>query len=122
MSLKLKLETSFDNLMNEDASVVIEFACLASNIKKEVVEILDFVLSFLRKYERKKISLYVLMLDLKFKNIHLVASLSDLEQGKAIVNEYNTKPLYPMHLKCYFQWREKHEIMFLLLNFFLAIF
>jgi hypothetical protein len=28
--------------LNEDASVVLEFACLASNIKKEVVEIFGF--------------------------------------------------------------------------------
>jgi len=53
MSLKLKLETFFDNLMNEDVSVVLDFACLASNIKKEVFKILDFVFSFLRKYEKK---------------------------------------------------------------------
>jgi hypothetical protein len=49
MSLKLKQKTSFDNLMNEDANVVLEFACLVSNIKKEVVEILDFVISFFKK-------------------------------------------------------------------------
>lgn len=38
----------------------------------------------------------------KFKNIHLVVSLRGLEQGKAIVKEYDTKPLDPMHLKCLF--------------------
>ncbi len=51
MSLKLKLKTCFDNLMNEDASVVLDFACLASNIKREVFKIFDFRFSFLRKYE-----------------------------------------------------------------------
>jgi hypothetical protein len=71
MSLKLKLKTSFDNLMNEDASVILEFGCLASNIKKEVVEILDFVLSFLRNYERKNkshnIFFLMLVLDLNLR-------------------------------------------------------
>jgi hypothetical protein len=53
MSLKLKLKTFFDNLMNEDASVILEFACLASNMEKEVFKISDFVFSFLRKDEKK---------------------------------------------------------------------
>ncbi len=50
--------------------------------------------------------MFFLMLDPKFKfeNIHLVASIIGLEQGKVIVKEYDTKPLYPMHLKSYFQW------------------
>ncbi len=66
--------------------------------------------------------MFFLILDpkYKFKNIHLVVLLRGLEQGKAIVKEYDTKPLDPMHLKCYFQWWEKHEIMFLLLNFLLV--
>ncbi len=49
--------------------------------------------------------MFFLILDPKFqfKNIHLVVSLNGLEQGKAIVKEHDTKPLYPMHLKCYYQ-------------------
>jgi hypothetical protein len=50
-----------------------------------------------------------------------MASITGLEQGKAIVKEYDKKPLYPMHLKSYFQWWEKHEIMFLLVNFLFII-
>jgi len=48
--------------------------------------------------------MFFLMLDpkFKFKNIHLVSSIISLEQGKAIVKEYDTKPLHPMHLKSYF--------------------
>jgi hypothetical protein len=57
MSLKLKDEidsTTFDNLMEEDATVVFELSSLASNIKHEIVKVLDFFLSFFSKYEKKK--------------------------------------------------------------------
>jgi hypothetical protein len=56
MSLKLKDEidfATFDNLMEEDGNVIYELSCLASNIKEEV-QVLDFFLSFLKKYEEKK--------------------------------------------------------------------
>ncbi len=52
MSLKFKDEmdyATFDNLMKKDENdenVVYELSCLASNIKKEVVHVLDSFLSF----------------------------------------------------------------------------
>jgi hypothetical protein len=45
---------TFNNLMEEDGNVVYELSCLASNIKKEIVYILDSFLSFLEKYEKRK--------------------------------------------------------------------
>jgi hypothetical protein len=45
MSLKFKYEidyVTFDNLMEEDRSVVYELSCLAFNIKEEVVQVLIF--------------------------------------------------------------------------------
>jgi hypothetical protein len=45
MSLKFKDEidfATFDNLMEQDANVVFELSCLASNIKVEVVGFLEF--------------------------------------------------------------------------------
>jgi hypothetical protein len=52
MSLKFKDEidfATFDNLMEEDGNVAYELSCLASNIKKEVIQVLDYFLSFLKK-------------------------------------------------------------------------
>jgi hypothetical protein len=49
MSLKFRDEidfVTFDNLMEEDGNVVYELSCLASNIKKEVIKVLDSILSF----------------------------------------------------------------------------
>ncbi len=49
MSLKFRDEidfATFEDLMEEDGNVVYEFSCLASNIKKEVVQVLDLFLSF----------------------------------------------------------------------------
>jgi hypothetical protein len=36
---------TFDNLMEKYANVVYELSCLVSNIKKEVIGVLDFFLS-----------------------------------------------------------------------------
>jgi hypothetical protein len=41
-----------------------------------------------------------LALDSTFKKLHLVSSFIVLEQGKAIVEKYDKKTLYPMLLKC----------------------
>jgi hypothetical protein len=60
--------------------------------KKEEVEVLDSFLSFLNKYEGKKShNNLCLMLDHRFKTLHLVSSLISHEQGKAIVEEYGRK-------------------------------
>ncbi len=57
MSLKFKDEidsTTFDNLMDEDGNVVYELSCLPCNIKKEVIQVLDSFLSFLKVCEERK--------------------------------------------------------------------
>jgi hypothetical protein len=41
--------------MEEDANVAIDISCLVFHIKKEVVGVLDYFLSFLRRYEKKPI-------------------------------------------------------------------
>jgi hypothetical protein len=71
MSLKFRDEidsTTFDNLVEEDGNVVYELSCLTSNINKEVVQVLDSILSFLKKYEKRKAyDMFSLMLDPRFK-------------------------------------------------------
>jgi hypothetical protein len=104
MSLKFRYEigsTTFDNLMEEDGHVY-ELSCLAFNINKEVVQILDSFFSFLKKYEERKAHNFFKMLDPRFKTFCLVSSFIDCEQGKAIVEEYDKKSLFPMFLKCYY--------------------
>jgi len=57
MSLKFKDEidsATFDNLMEEDGNVVYELSCLASNIKKEVVQVLESFLSFLKNMKKER--------------------------------------------------------------------
>jgi hypothetical protein len=39
--------------MEEDGNVVYELSSLASNIKKEVIQVMDSFISFLKKYEKK---------------------------------------------------------------------
>jgi hypothetical protein len=98
MSLKFKDEiesTTFNNLMEEDANVVFELLCLASNIKKEVVVVLDSFVSFFKKYQEKKShDMFSLMLDPRFKTLPLVFSRFGREQGKAIVEEYDKKTFF----------------------------
>jgi hypothetical protein len=42
-----------------------------------------------------------LMLDPRFKSIHLISSFVGREEGVSIVDEYDKSILYPMLLKCY---------------------
>jgi hypothetical protein len=56
-SVKFKDEidfATFDNLMEENGNVVYKLSCLASNIKKEIIQVLDSFLSFFKKYEKRK--------------------------------------------------------------------
>jgi hypothetical protein len=56
MGLKFRNEidyATFDNLMEEDGNVAYELSCLASNIKKEVIEVLDYLISFLKKRRKE---------------------------------------------------------------------
>jgi hypothetical protein len=58
MSLKLKEENkiilSFESLMEDDSIISNELFLLAFNIRREVINVLDLLLSFLKKYENKK--------------------------------------------------------------------
>jgi hypothetical protein len=58
MSLKLKEKNqiipSFGSIMEDDSIFFYELSLLASNIIKEVINVLDSFLSFLKKYENKK--------------------------------------------------------------------
>ncbi len=71
MSLKFRDEidsTTFDNLMEEYGNVVYELSCFTSNIKKEIIHVLDYFLSFLKEYEERKAhNMLSLMLDPRFK-------------------------------------------------------
>jgi hypothetical protein len=57
MNLKFKDEidsATFDNLIKEDGNVICELSCLVSNIKKEIILVLDFFLSFLKKMKKER--------------------------------------------------------------------
>jgi hypothetical protein len=58
MSLKLREENqvlpSFESLMGDDSFVNVELSLLAFNIRKEVMNVLDFFLSFLKVYDKRK--------------------------------------------------------------------
>jgi hypothetical protein len=87
--------------MEEDGHVY-ELSCLASNIKKEVVQVLDSFLFLLKKNEeRKAYNMFSLILDPRFKTLCLVFSFIGCEQGKVIVEEYDNFFKFPMLLKCY---------------------
>jgi hypothetical protein len=45
--------------------------------------------------------MFSLMLGPRFKTLRLVSSLIGCEQGKAIVEKYDKKSLFPMHFKCH---------------------
>jgi hypothetical protein len=91
---ELENPPSFDNIMNEDSRMVNELTLLASSIKKEVCVVLHSLLSFLKKYEKRKShNMFFLMLDPSFKNLRLFSSLFGREQKASIVCEYD----YQLH-------------------------
>jgi len=91
------------NLIDDDYGITFELSLFASNIRREVCGVLDSFLSFKKKIEKKEEAhnMLSLMLDLKFKNLHLIASFVGQEEGVNIVDEYDKRTLYPMFLKCY---------------------
>jgi hypothetical protein len=65
-----------------------------SNIKKKICDVLDFFLSFLKKYEEKKDhNMFSLMLNPQFKSLCLVSSFVGCEKGIFIVEKYDQKSL-----------------------------
>jgi hypothetical protein len=71
VSLRLKEENqvvlSFETLMDDISLIANEMVLMASNIKREVCTMLSSYLSLLTIYD-------FLMLDLRFKNIHIISS------------------------------------------------
>jgi hypothetical protein len=88
--------------MQDDSIIFNELSLLAFNIRNEVINVLDYFLSLLSKYENKKAHNKIsLMLDPRFKSFLIVYSFVGKEQGVAFVEEYDKKSLYPMLLKCH---------------------
>jgi hypothetical protein len=48
--------------MDDDSTIILEFSLFAFNVKKEIFGVLDFFLSFLRKYEKRKAHNMLLMM------------------------------------------------------------
>ncbi len=89
--------------MEEDLSATLELICLVSNIRKEACEVLNNFLSFLKKIdERKTHNMLALLLDLRFKDLHLMSSFIGSDQGITIVQKCDIMSLYPIHMKSYY--------------------
>jgi len=106
MNLKFKEENkiilSFESLMKDDSIISDELFLLASNIRKEVINVLDSFLSFLKKFKNMKAyNMIFLMLNPRFNNLHIISSFVGREQGDAFVEEYDKKSLYSMLVKCH---------------------
>jgi hypothetical protein len=88
--------------MEDDSIIFDELFLLAPNIKREVINVLDFFLSFLKKYENKKAhNMISLMLHPRFKSLCIMSSFVGREQGVALVEEYDKKSLYSLLVKCH---------------------
>jgi hypothetical protein len=77
--------------MEEDSNVAFELICLASNIRKEVCGVINSFLSFLKKFNERKIHyMFALMLDTRFLKNCLVFSFIGHDQGITIIEQYDT--------------------------------
>ncbi len=79
MNLKLKEENkiilSFESLMEDDSISFYELSLMDSNIRREVINVLDSFFSLLKKYENMKAhNMISLMLDPRFKNLCIISS------------------------------------------------
>ncbi len=55
------------NLMKDDMTMILELCMFASNIGKQICDVLDGFFSFLTKYEKKRADIMLfLMLDQRF--------------------------------------------------------
>jgi len=74
---------------------------MASNIRKEVINVLDSFFSFLKVYNKRKAhNMISLMLDPKYNSFCIISSFIRKEQGVDLVEEYDRKYLYHMLVKC----------------------
>jgi hypothetical protein len=88
--------------MEDDSIIFNELSLLAFNIRREVINVLDSFISFLKKYENRKThNMIFLMLNPRLKSLHIISSFVGREQGVALVEEYDRKSLYPMLVKCH---------------------
>jgi len=88
--------------MDDDSIVSDELSLLGFNIRREVINVLDYFLSFLKIYDKRKgHNMISLMLNPRYKSLHIVSSFVGREQGVALVEKYDRKCLYPMLVKCH---------------------
>jgi hypothetical protein len=88
--------------MENDSIIYNELSLLTFHIRREIINVLDFFLSFLKKYENRRAhNMIFLTLDPRFKSLCIISSFVGREQGVALVEEYDRKYLYPMLVKCH---------------------
>jgi hypothetical protein len=88
--------------VEDDSIIFYELFLLAFNIRKEVINVLDYFFSFLNKHENRKVhNMIFLMLNLRLKSLRIIFSFVGKEQGVALATEYDRKSLYPMLVKCH---------------------
>jgi hypothetical protein len=93
---------TLNQFMDDDFVIILELSLFAFNIKKEVCGVLDYFLSFQRKYEERKAhNMLLLTIDPQFESLHLVFSFVGCEQDILIVEEYDHNSLQHALLKCY---------------------
>jgi hypothetical protein len=119
MNLKLMEENQvlplFESLMDDDLVVSAKLSLLASNIKREVINVMDSFISFLKVYDKKKThNMIFLTLNLRYKNLRIISLFIGREQGVVLVEEHDRKSLYPTLVKCH---EHLHPLMRLERNF-----
>jgi hypothetical protein len=106
MCLKFKEEiinpSALINLIDDDFGIAFELSLLLPTSEEKFVVFWIYFFFFKKNLEKKKDhNMLFLMLDLRFKNLHLVFSFVVRKERVNIVDEYDKRTLYPMFLKCY---------------------
>ncbi len=92
---EFEISSYFDILWKRSSLLLLSQVFWPLSSKKRFLLLLDFLI-YLKKYEKKEVhNMFFLMLNLRFKNLHLVSSFIGFEQKKAILEKYDI----PCYLK-----------------------
>jgi hypothetical protein len=83
--------------VDDDFGLDVEIGIFARNMKTKVIGFIDFFLSFLIRYDEKRIhNMLTRMLDHIFKRLRLISFFIGGELGIAIATKYDKKLLFLM--------------------------
>jgi len=97
LKLRKKITNPFA-LVNLIMGLLLNYLCLLPTLERKFAMFWIYIYIY---EKRKAHNMLSLMLDSTFKSLYLVSSFIGQEESVNVMDEYDTRSLYPMLLKCY---------------------